>query len=79
MYTTAKEEREKLKDDYRELNNDHAECQDRYDDDHPVTEKALKKLEEKTEALKAKDFEVKQAKEGYSKASGKTLPDSDDE
>ena len=79
MYTTAKEEREGLKDDYRKLNNDHSECQDRYDDDHPATEKALKKLEEKTEALKAKDFEVKQAKEGYSKASGKELPDSEDE
>lgn len=79
IYTIAKEEREKLKDDYRNLNDDHSECQDRYDDDHPATEKALKKLEEKTEALKAKDYEVQQAKEAYRKASGKELPDSEDE
>lgn len=79
IYTTAKEEREVLKAEYREVNDNHSECQDRYDDYHPVTENALKKLEEKTEELKAKDFEVKQAKEAYSKASGKALPDSDNE
>jgi len=72
-----KGERFKIGEEYKSVNDIHSEAQD--GNDREAEDKAEANLIDKTKEFKAKDYEVRDAKENYKEASGKSLPNSDGE